>query len=379
MKANSTRALLKIIGSQGLKIDASSMNETRRALMAGIPFEDIMLTTQEVPLDQDKQELESMIKKGLKYNVCSLRQLQSIENFAAENDIRLAVRVHPGIGSGESLTRNTGDKYSCFGVHLSDIGRLLEYADNRRLIFDHVHVHIGSGADPEIWRNNIDLELGIVEKYFPDAQTVSFGGGLREARMPYENPVDIHELGEYAKDKIERFYEKTNRRLKAEIEPGNFVVANAGFIVTKVIDKKRTGYDGFNFIVLNGGMELNARTLIYAASHPFYVVSRKGELLYSEFGEKDDSGYQAVLVGRCCESGDSQCLTPSGFSVPRKIAEPEIGDFVVIGGTGAYCSTMSPMNYNSHVQAPEILYTRSLMLKEIRSKQTLEQLIANEI
>ena len=143
--------------------------------------------------------------------------------------------------------------------------------------------------------------------------------------------------------------------------------------------KKQTGADGLNFLVLDGGMELNARPLLYAAKHPFYVISRDGNLLYSEFGEKCDNGFQAVLVGKCCESGDSQCLNSDGLNIPREISEPEIGDFVLIGGAGAYCSSMSLMNYNSHVQVPEVLYTSDYELKEIRSKQTLEQLISNEI
>jgi diaminopimelate decarboxylase len=378
MKANSNRSLLKIINAQGLKIDASSMNEVRRAYIAGIPYEDIMLTTQEAPVGEEMDALKEMMRGGLKYNVCSLQQLRNIGDFAAENKIRLAMRVHPGVGSGESATRNTGDKYSCFGVHLSDLNQALEYAKGKRLIFDCVHAHIGSGGDPAIWQSNIDTELTIIERHFPDAQIVSFGGGLKEARMPDEKSADIEGLGGYAKEKIEQFYQKTNRKLKMEIEPGTYVIALAGFVVTRVIDKKNTGGDGFNFLILDGGMEVNTRPLLYAARHPFYVVSQAGALHSSEFDEKPGSAYQAVLVGRCCESGDSQCLDGSGLVVPRKMSEPEINDFIAIGGAGAYCSAMALSNYNSHVQAPELLYACDHILKVIRSKQTLQQILANE-
>lgn len=378
MKANSNKSLLKIISSAGLKIDASSMNEVRRARIAGINYQDIMLTTQEAPLDQEMRALKEMMVQGLKYTVCSLRQLYNISDFVAENKLNLAIRIHLGIGSGESATRNTGDKYSCFGIHLSDLESALEYAKEKGVIFDLVHVHIGSGADPAIWQSHIDLELRIIEDYFPDARTVNFGGGLKVARMPDETPADILKLGNYAKEKIELFYQKTNRKLKMEIEPGNFIIAVSGFVVTTVIDKKKTGADGFNFLVLDGGMEVNTRPLLYAARHPFYVVSQQGELLSSEFAETNKCNYEAVPVGRCCESGDSQSLDSSGLSLPRRMAEPEIGDFIAIGGAGAYCSAMSLMNYNSHVQVPEVLYTRDRSLKEIRSRQTLEQLIANE-
>jgi len=379
MKANSTKALLKIIGALGLKFDASSMNEVRRAVAAGISYGDVMLTTQEAPLGKEMSALRDMMKRGLKYNVCSLLQLHNIGDFVAENKIDLSMRFHPGVGSGASATRNTGDKYSCFGVHLSDMDQALGFAEAKGLIFDMVHVHIGSGADPEIWRSNIDLELGVIEKYFPSARTVSFGGGLLEARMPGEKPADIQKLGFYAKEKIEQFYSRTKRKLMMEIEPGNFVLANAGFIVTKVVDKKKTGADGLNFLVLDGGMDLNARPVFYAARHPFYVISEEGGLISSEFDKENDNDFNAVLVGTCCESGDSQCLNEDGLNTPRPLGEPKIGDYVAIGGAGAYCGTMSPMNYNSHLQAPEVLYTRGGELKEIRKRQSFNQLISNEV
>lgn len=380
MKANSNKRLLKIIHGQGLLIDASSLNEARRAHMAGVPCADIMLTTQEVPQGEDRADLEKMTLDGLRYNVCSLRQLELIGSFAAEHNIRLSMRVHPGVGAGETATRNTGDNYSCFGVHLSDIQNAMDYAAQKKLVFYKVHVHIGSGGDPAAWRDNIRHELDILEKYFPDADTISFGGGLKEARMPDETAADIQELGQYAKQQIEEFYKRTGRKLKMEIEPGTYIVANAGYIITQVIDKKRTGDDGLNFIVLDGGMEVNARPLLYGSRHPFYVVSQNGRLLSSEYADAPaKAGYKAAVVGRCCESGDSQTLDAAGLNLPRQIAEPDAGDYVVIGGTGGYCSSMAPFNYNSHLQAAEVLFTAQNQLELIRRKQSFAQMVENEI
>ncbi|WMJ24111.1 diaminopimelate decarboxylase [Paludicola sp. MB14-C6] len=381
MKANSNRTLLQTIHQCGLCIDASSLNEVRRAHLAGIPYQDIILTTQEIPENDDRIDLEQMILQGLKYNVCSLRQLYLIGDFAKANKINLSIRVHPGVGSGESASRNTGDNYSCFGIHLSDIGQALDFAKEKGILFTQVHVHIGSGADPLMWRQNIDLELDIIDRYFPDATTVSFGGGLKEARMPYEIGADVNELGSYAKQQIEAFYQRTNRKLKMEIEPGTYIVANCGYAITKVIDKKRTGNDGFNFIIANGGMEINARPIMYGSLHPFYMVSEHGKLLSSEFDINNiaQSDYEAVIVGRCCESGDSQSLDDNDTSIPRKMIEPNVGDYFVIGGTGAYCSSMTPFNYNSHAQIPEVLFTSENTLQLIRKRQTLNQIVENEI
>ncbi len=379
MKANSSKSILNIISSQGFGIDASSLNEAKRAYLAGVKLENIMLTTQEVPLFEERDDLEELLLKGLKYNVCSLTQFEKIKEFAVKNNLELSVRVHPGVGSGESATRNTGDDYSCFGVHLRDLPTLLESAKSVGVKFTQMHTHIGSGADPIKWRENIDLQLSILEKYFDDnIKTVSFGGGVKEGRMPDETAADIKDLGEYAKLKITEYYSKTGIKLKTEVEPGTFIVANSGYCVTNVIDKKSTGPSGFNFILLNGGMEVNARPLMYASRHPFYLISANGELKSSEFTVKD-TGYEAVVVGRCCESGDSQCLDEKDTPIPRVMAEPEIGDFMVIGGTGAYCSSMTPFNYNSHQQIAEVLVKENKEQVLIRKRQTLEQIVQNEL
>jgi diaminopimelate decarboxylase len=381
MKANSNRALLQLIAAQGFGIDASSLNEARRAHAAGIPHSSIMLTTQEVPQGGDRKLLEKMMVSGMRYTVCSIRQLESIAGFAAGKRLPLAMRVHPGQGSGESATRNTGDKYSCFGVHLTDVARALEIARGKGLTIDTVHVHIGSGGDPAKWRENVDREIAFIEKYFPQASRINFGGGFRTARMPDETPADVAALGAYAKLKIQEFHARTGRKLVTEVEPGTYIMANAGSVVTTVIDVKSTGSDGYQFLVCDGGMEVNARPLLYGSRHPFYVVSRDGELKSSEFDLKglDPERDLRVVVGRCCESGDSQSLDAEGRIVPRIMAEPAAGDFLVIGGCGAYCASMSPFSYNSHTQAPEVLLRVGGRLDVIRRAQSGRQLTANEL
>ena len=381
MKANANRSLLQILHEQGIGIDASSLNEARRAHLAGVPLTDIILTTQEVQQGADMDDLQSMMLQGMQLNICSLRQLYEIGDFARENGIDLSIRIHPGAGAGESASRNTGDDYCCFGIHRSDWAAALAYADDKGLRFTQVHEHIGSGGDPESWRQNIDLQLGFVEAYFPDAHTVSFGGGLKEARMPDETAADVAALGTYAKERVADFAARTGRKLYMEIEPGTFFLANAGYAVTEILDQKCTGESGLSFLVANGGMEINARPLLYGSRHPFYLIRKDGALLSSDWRAEtmDKSAFEAVLVGRCCESGDAQSLDETGRSLPRRMAQPETGDLAVIGGAGAYCAAMSPFNYNSHVQAAEVLHTTDGALRLIRRRQTLEQIIQNEI
>ncbi|MGB9080807.1 MAG: diaminopimelate decarboxylase, partial [Desulfuromonadaceae bacterium] len=264
------------------------------------------------------------------------------------------------------------------GVHLNDVPTVKAMADKLGLRFTQVHVHIGSGGDPEKWRQNIDRELGFVKTYFPDATTVSFGGGLKVARMPGEKQADIAALGAYATQRIKEFKEATGRELQMEIEPGTFVVANSGHIITRIIDKKLT--NELNFLIVDGGMELLTRPLLYGSEHPIAVVRQDGTLLSSEYDGKPTAALKSFgIVGRCCESGDSVRLDNDGNIVPVLIAEPEIGDYVVIGGTGAYSESMSPENYNSHRKPGAVMKTRSGELVQIRKKQVREQIYQNEL
>lgn len=381
MKANSSRAILELVAEQGMGIDASSLNEARRARRAGVAAERIMLTSQEIPEGQDRRDLEALMGEGLTYNACSQRQLEAVAPFARAKGIALSVRVNPGVGAGESVTRNTGDKYSSFGVHLANLDRLNAFAREAGVTIGQVHVHIGSGGDPAAWAENIDRMLEIVERHFPDATTLNLGGGFKEARMPDEQAADIRALGEHARKRFEAFAARTGRKPHMAVEPGTYVVANAGYLVTRVVDRKWSGPGGFEFILADGGMEANTRPLLYGSRHPFYVVSRTGELLSSEFNLNDPNVELdfRVVVGRCCESGDSQSLDHHGHIIPRMMADPQVGDFMVVGGAGAYCASMSPFNYNSYLQAPEVLLAADGSLQVIRKPQTLDQVVANEV
>jgi diaminopimelate decarboxylase len=381
MKANPGRAILELVAEQGMGIDASSLNEVRRARWAGIAPDRIALTSQEIPEGQDRQDLEALMKGGMLYNACSLAQLERVVPFARANRLQLSVRVNPGVGAGESVTRNTGDKYSSFGVHLAGLERVTTLAREAGVVIGQVHVHIGSGGDPSAWRENIDRMLDIVERFFPDATTINLGGGFKEARMPDEQAADITALGEHARARFEAFAARTGRRPHMSVEPGTFVVANAGYLVTRVVDRKWSGPGGFEFILADGGMEANTRPLLYGSRHPFYLVSRAGELLSSEWNLNDPNVELdfRVVVGRCCESGDSQSLDTHGHIIPRMMAEPQVGDFLVVGGAGAYCSSMSPFNYNSYLQAPEVLLGEDGSLRVVRRPQTLDQVVANEL
>ena len=155
MKANSNKSLLNVIQQQGLHFDMSSINEVRRAKRDGIRYEKMLLTSQDIPADQDFEELKIMINSGLEYTVCSANQLKKIIPVINQTDKHVSIRIHPGKGSGISATRNTGDPYASFGVLQSDLPVVKKLAQENKINFNRVHVHIGSGSDPKVWVKNI--------------------------------------------------------------------------------------------------------------------------------------------------------------------------------------------------------------------------------
>lgn len=368
IKACPTAAVLKLFDSMGLHFDASSIYEVRRAMRAGIAPEKISLSTQELPLDFSDE-----IKAGIRFNACSLDQLERYGR--AFPGTRVGVRFNPGIGSGGTGKTNVGGPDSSFGIWY-------EYADAVRFILqkhgltlERIHTHIGSGSDPAIWQRAAIASLEMVKK-FTSVDTLDFGGGYKVARVPGEKTTDLLACGAPVRDAIARLAEETGRELHFEIEPGTYLVANAGAILCRVQDVTDTGKFGRHFLKLDMGMTELLRPSLYGAQHPTAIVP---SLQRANTPPRGEVAY--VLVGHCCESGDLISCAPGE---PEKLAartfhEVEIGDLCIIGGAGAYCAAMSAKNYNSFPEAAEVLLEADGNARLIRRRQTLEQIIQNEI
>lgn len=363
MKANPGRTVLEILKNKGIKIDASSEHEVRRAILAGYKPSDILLTSQQLA-----SSLKELVDSGVQFNACSLRQLEEFGKLFPGGEV--SVRFNPGLGSGATKKTDVGGKTSSFGIWHEEIGKVKEILDKYKLKLVRVHTHIGSGSDPEVWKAVAHYTLEIVDQ-FPDVRTVNLGGGFKVGRMIGEKTTDPQTIGKPVKELFEKFAQEKGRKLAMEIEPGSFLMVNNGAILTKVDDVVNTGDGGFTFVKLDMGMDVNTRPSLYAAKHPLVVIPKNGK---SE-GKTGDF----VYVGHCCESGDLITQEEGGGPQLRTTLVPEIGDLVVMEGTGAYCSSMSLKNYNSYPESPEVLVDKDGSLKLVRKKQTLEQSIQNEI
>lgn len=363
VKACPAAGVIRILNRAGLHIDASSGYEVLRAMRVGVPAGQIQITAQQLPDD-----LDNLVRQGVLFNACSLHQLATYGQLFPGGDV--SVRVNPGLGSGHSNRTNTGGPAASFGIWHEHLDQVLAIAAQHNLHITGLHSHIGSGSDPAVWQHCARLTLGVAAK-LPEVRRASMGGGFKVGRMAGEAATDLRAAGQPVASEFARFAREHGRKLHLEIEPGTFLVGNAGAIVCSIVDVVDTGQQGYSFIKVDSGMTEVLRPSLYGAQHPIVVVPATPE-------ERGRGEY--LIAGHCCESGD--ILTPAPDNpealAPRLLTEPRIGDAVFIGGSGAYCAGMAAKNYNSFPEACEVLLGADGAFHLLRQRQTLDQVVANE-
>lgn len=363
MKANPNSNILQIMKKKGILIDASSEHEVVRALHFGFKPESIMLTSQEFP-----KAFTELIGKGVKFNACSLRQLEAFGKAFPGKSV--SIRFNPGLGSGHTKKTDVGGVTSSFGIWHEKLTEVKAIVEKYKIVVEKVHTHIGSGSDPEVWKAVAKYTLEYAEA-FPTVTVVSLGGGYKVGRMEDEKSTDLQKIGAPVKPQFEEFAEKHGRKLILEIEPGTYLVALCGALLTTVDDLVDTGPKGFRFMKLDAGMDSNTRPSLYGARHPLVTVKKDGGV--------PKSNEEYVVVGHCCESGDVFTQKEGGEPITRLMGEAEVGDYVVMEAVGAYCAGMSTKNYNSFPETAEVLLRTNGEAKLIRKKEPVLEIFRNEI
>lgn len=364
MKASPNSNVLRLFSSMGLHFDASSGYEVRRAVAAGVDPQRISLSTQELPDD-----FVSLVESGISINVCSLSQLK---RFGAElPGGKVGLRINPGLGSGGTQRTNVGGPASSFGIWHEQLDEVKALVEQYELDVFRIHSHIGSGSDPEVWIRVVGMNLDLVDN-FPTVTKLNLGGGYKVGRIEGEKTTDLQAIGAKMKLEFEEFAARTGRKIHLEVEPGTYLVANSCSILSRIQDETSTGESGYKFLKLDTGMTDNTRPSMYGAQHPMWILPTDE----SKRGEDD-----YIVVGHCCESGDILTPKPGDPEAlsPRRLTEAKVGDYLVLGGAGAYCSSMASKNYNSFPESPEVLIRKNGRIAVIRKRQPLDQIWSNEV
>lgn len=360
-KANSNLSILRLMRRKGVWVDAVSAGEIHRALAAGYTPDQIVYTADIF----DRAALEMVASLGVPVNCGSPDMIPQLGSRCRDRAITL--RINPGFGHGHSQKTNTGGEQSKHGIWHAELPACLELARQHGLRVTGIHMHIGSGTDFDHLAQVAGALLETALLLGPQLQTISAGGGLPIPYRPTDPTLDVPaytRLWLETKAKLEKRLGKT---IELEVEPGRYLVAEAGSLLCEIRAVKRMG--GNTFYLVDAGFHTLPRPVLYGAYHPMSIHPREG---------RPTGPLQSVVVGGpLCESGDIFTQAEGGFVETRSLPAAQVGDLLVIHCAGAYCFAMAS-NYNSMPLPAEVLIAGGTP-HLIRQRQSLDDLVRGEI
>ena len=364
-KACSNLAILDLIRRNGALVDAVSEGEIRRALAAGYTPQGepppIVYTADIF----DRETLDLVVGLGLHANCGSPDMIDQLGERAPGS--RITLRINPGFGHGHSQKTNTGGEQSKHGIWHDDLSDCLRRADHHGLEIAGLHMHIGSGTDLEHLRHVCEAMERTAGEVGRSITTISAGGGLPVPYRETQTYVDLAAYFELWDAVRRRLAEKFGHAITLEIEPGRYLVAESGFLVTEIRAIKRMG--GNTFYLVDAGFNNLARPILYGAYHPMSIVPASGD-------GSERPLHDVVVGGPLCESGDIFTQEEGGFVSTRKLPAAQVGELLVMEVAGAYGFVMGS-NYNSKPLAAEVLIADGKP-HLIRARQTFDDLIRGE-
>ncbi|HAI07546.1 MAG TPA: diaminopimelate decarboxylase, partial [Pantoea sp.] len=278
------------------------------------------------------------------------------------------LRVNPGFGHGHSQKTNTGGENSKHGIWHGDLALALAAIQQYGLRLVGIHMHIGSGVDYAHLQQVCDAMVSLVVEFGQDLTAISAGGGLS---IPYrygEEAIDTdHYFGLWDAAR-QRIAQHLGHAVKLEIEPGRFLVAESGVLVSQVRAVKAMG--SRHFVLVDAGFNDLMRPSMYGSYHHISLMADDGRQI------DEQQTLDSVVAGPLCESGDVFTQLEGGKVDTRAIPAAQVGDYLVFHDTGAYGASMSS-NYNSRPLIPEVLFEQG-QPREIRRAQTIQELLALE-
>jgi diaminopimelate decarboxylase len=365
-KACSNTHILALLRAQGALVDCVSDGELERALAAGFrcgadPAE--IVYTADVLTEAI---IDRLIALRVPLNAGSEDMLTQLGQRGRGHPVWL--RINPGFGHGHSKKVNTGGESSKHGIWHGNVKAALARVDEHGLDLVGLHMHIGSGADLQHLQRVCDAMVNQVVGLGRDIRAISCGGGLSVPYHPGEPEIDVAAYARCWNVARQRIEEHLGHAIELEIEPGRFLVATAGILVTEVRATKSAGANRFTLV--DAGFNDLVRPAMYGAQHQISLLRRDPH-------DVSERALQSTLVaGPLCESGDVFTQLAGGEPAATALPEARVGDWLVLHDTGAYGASMSS-NYNSRPLAAEVLIDGDIV-RPIRRRQTIDELIALE-
>ncbi|EAH8849066.1 diaminopimelate decarboxylase [Campylobacter lari] len=353
VKANSNLSVLKLLVSLDSGFDCVSAGEIYRALKAGAKNYKIIFSGVGKSADELKYALEQNI---LYVNLESYEEMLLLEQIAKESQkiARISIRVNPNVDAKTHPYISTGLHENKFGVDIESAKKMYLYAKNSQFLEPvGVHFHIGSQIlDVSSIHEASTIVAKLVKELLALKINIKFfdiGGGLGVCYKDEQEP----NLYDYAQGILASLQ---GLDVCIGMEPGRFLVANAGEFVTKVLYEKFN--DKKRFVIVDGAMNDLLRPSLYSAYHEIKLLSENKEESLCD------------IVGGVCESGDF-------LAKDRKLAKTKAGDLIIVKSTGAYGFSMSS-NYNTRNRVCELACENGTV-RMIRKRESYEDQIALEL
>lgn len=352
VKANSNLGVLNVLARLGAGFDIVSRGELERVLAAGGQADRIVFSG----VGKTRDDMRRALEVGVHcFNVESTDELERLQVVAAELNVRapISLRVNPDVDAGTHPYISTGLKENKFGIAIADAEDVYVRASQLpNLEVIGVDCHIGSQLTTlEPFIDALDRLLDLVDRLGDcgiHLHHIDLGGGLGVRYRDEEPPL----AADYIKAVRERL---EGRDLGLVFEPGRFIVANAGVLVTQVEYLKHTEHK--DFAIVDAAMNDLIRPALYQAWMDVTAVR-----------PRDTAPRAYDIVGPICETGDF-------LAKGRELALAE-GDLLAVHSAGAYGFVMSS-NYNTRGRAAEVLVDGSQAF-EVRRRETVAELFAGE-
>lgn len=313
MKANFNSAVLEAVHRLGANFECVSPGEIRRVLemFPDLDRARVLFTPNFAP----REEYAWALDQGVWLTIDNLFVLREWGALFKDRDV--FIRIDTGQGRGHHEHVRTAGTHSKFGVPLFEVDELEALVRRAGARVVGLHAHTGSGVlTADAWRDTGERLLELTER-FGDVRFVDVGGGLGVPEKPGQSPLDLAELGELLSD-----LKRGSGSRRIWLEPGRFIVARAGVLLTRVTQTKGKG--DMQYVGVNTGMNTLIRPALYGAYHEIVNLTRL-----------DEAATEVVtVVGPICETGDR-------LGSDRLMPPAAEGDVLLIANAGAYGQVMS--------------------------------------
>lgn len=349
-KANSNLEVMRILIEEGCGIDATSPGEVYFAIEAGCKPQNTMLTGSNIT----DAGMAMVRHYDVLVNIDSVSQLERYGNTYPGTECSL--RINPEIGAGGHEHVVTGGPNVKFGIMHDRIPEALGVARLHNIKVIGAHMHIGSNIldhAPFIEAARVFLES---VRLLPDLRFVDLGGGFGVPYSPDQEPANLEKFGLAVTELFSNFCKDYGRELELVFENGRYYVAEAGHLLVRAVDVKKTRTHVF--VGTDSGFTHLLRPALYGAYHEIVNCSRQ-----------DTQKAEVSVVGNICETGDY-------FARHRKIPEPLPGDLLSIENAGAYGYSMASP-YNARPRPAEVMISQG-KVRIVRSRETYDDLLRGQ-